>query len=544
MYFGWLFGSFVFWTAFVALATWYIVRRDDASTVAGLFLAGRKLTFPVIAGSLLLTDISAIELVGLNGDAFDYGLSVMCWEVMCVFVLVIFALFLLPRYLKSGITTIPELMELRFDRTTRVCCNLLLLFAYIFVFLPIVLYSGAQAINQIVDMKSLTGFSSDAAVLSFTVVVIGIIGALYAIKGGLKSVAVSDTLNGILLLGAGLLIPFLALKYVDADIFTALTTIRAEIPAHFNSIAGNDNPTPFPTLFCGVFLIHLFYWGGYQHIIQRTFAAKNLRHGQGGALMCAGLKILSPCYLVLPGIIAYYLFEHRGLQPGLKQIQAYGSLVRLVLPSWMTGFFAAAVLGAVLSTFNSVLNSCCTLFGVDLYRGIFRPNASDREVVRASSIFGWLIALGAILSAPLLAKYPSIFTYAKQMDGIYCIPLLALILTGLFNKKAPAVAAKTALALGLGSIVFEYFVAPHFGFSLAQKCGHLYYFLAIVFWAMVFLIWIWGIVSPRKEGAWIQRDAHAVDLRQWKYTVPAAAIMVAIVFALYFIFADFSVLAE
>ncbi|MCQ2380238.1 MAG: solute:sodium symporter family transporter [Victivallaceae bacterium] len=540
----WQFVAFVFWTALVALITWLATRRDDTSSVSGLFLAGRSLTYPVIAGSLLLTDISAIELVGLNGDAFDYGLSVMCWEVMCVIVLSILGVWLLPRYLKSGITTIPQMMELRFDRTTRIICDLILLGAYIMVFLPIVLYSGAQAINQIIDMKSLVGFSSDTATLWFTVIVIGVIGSIYAIWGGLRSVAVSDTLNGILLLTASFMVTFFGLRMIDPNVATAFARLRETLPEHFNSIGGYSSPTPFPTLFFGVFLIHLFYWSSYQHIVQRSFAARNMSHGQRGVLLCAGLKLLSPLYLVLPGIIAYYIFIKLGVRPEMRQIEAYGSLVRLVLPKWASGFFAAAVLGAVLSTFNSVLNSCCTLFGVDVYRCFIRPGAGEKETLRASVVFGWIVAVGAMLTAPMLARYPSIFTYAKQMDGIYSIPILAVILMGLWNRRAPAAAAKAALALGLGCLVFEYFVSNHLGFRLSAACGHLYYFLAIVFAGMCATIWIWGLVSPRKQGEWVQQDAGAVDLTPWRYTKPVALVCCLLVVLLYLAFADFSVLLK
>ena len=141
-------GSFVFFTALVAFITWLLTRREDVSSEQGFFLAGRNLTFPLIAGSLLLTNLSTEQLVGLNGDAFIAGLSVMVWEVMAVVALVVMAWFFLPRFLKSGITTIPQLLELRFDRQTQVICNLIFLAAYATILLPIVLYTGASGLLE------------------------------------------------------------------------------------------------------------------------------------------------------------------------------------------------------------------------------------------------------------------------------------------------------------------------------------------------------------------------------------------------------------
>lgn len=207
--------SFVFFTALVAFITWRMTRHDDHQHSTGFFLAGRSLTFPVIAGSLLMTNLSTEQMVGLNGAAFTDGLSVMAWEVVAVVALVAAALFFLPRFLKSGITTIPELLALRFDRTTQLIANVIFMVAYAVILLPSILYSGALGLIGLLDLHTLTGIESTQVLLVGTVIAVGVGGSIYALFGGLRSIAISDTLNGIGLLAGGMLIVYFGLNAVS-----------------------------------------------------------------------------------------------------------------------------------------------------------------------------------------------------------------------------------------------------------------------------------------------------------------------------------------
>ena len=212
--------SFLFFTMLVAVITYLVTRRDDHASSRGYFLAGRSLTFPVIAGSLLLTNLSTEQMVGLNGAAFMDGFCVMVWEVWCVIAMVTMALFFLPRYLKSGIATIPEYLEIRFDHQTRVFCNLIFLIAYVAILLPIILYTGATGMIGILDVGALTGIESPTTLLWSIVWMVGIIGSIYALWGGLRTVAISDTLNGIGLLIGGFLIAYFGLAYLGGRSMT------------------------------------------------------------------------------------------------------------------------------------------------------------------------------------------------------------------------------------------------------------------------------------------------------------------------------------
>lgn len=536
--------SFLFFTGLVAVVTWYLTRKDDHASTGGYFLAGRSLTFPLIAGSLLLTNLSTEQLVGLNGDAFKDGLCVMVWEVVCVVALVFMAWFFLPRFLKSGVATVPEYLEIRFDHQTQVITNIIFLVAYVGILLPVILYTGARGMIGIMDVESMLGnlpaqlgMKRETCALWLIVWMVGIIGSIYALFGGLRTVAVSDTLNGVGLLVGGFLITGFALAHLGGEggIAAGARTLANEQSARFNSVGGPESSVPFGTIFSGIFLLNLFYWTTNQQIIQRTFGASSLAEGQKGVLLTGALKLLGPFYLVIPGMIAFTLLAG---EKGVTTDTAYGLLVRKVLPGPLAGFFAAAMIGAILSSFNSALNSSCTLFSLGLYKNVLKPDATEAQVVRSGKIFGWIIAATAMCIAPLLAGSGSIFGYLQKMNGMYFIPIFAVVLVGMLSKRVPALAAKIALIAGFGAIAIGYFVPP---FDKVVESMHNYQFLGVVFSWLLVLMLVIGELRPR-ETEFVQQDVGAVDMTPWRHAKPVGLALILIVLAIYVTFADFSVL--
>ena len=215
--------SFALFTGLIAAITYMMTRDDDHASSDGYFLAGRRLTGPFIAGSLLLTNLSTEQMVGLNGAAFSDSFSVVAWEVIAVCALVLMGLFFLPRFLKSGVATVPQFLEERFDQGTRTITTLIFLIAYAVIVLPIILHTGARGLN---------GIQSELGMITFTVLLVGLIGTTYAIFGGLRTVAVSDTLNGIGLLIGGFLIVYFALQMVSGGegVFAGLGAISETHP--------------------------------------------------------------------------------------------------------------------------------------------------------------------------------------------------------------------------------------------------------------------------------------------------------------------------
>lgn len=504
--------SFIGFTLLVAIVSYIATRKTNESSADGYFLGGRSLTAGVIAASLLLTNLSTEQIVGLNGQSYSEGILVMAWETLAAIAMVITAAFLLPRYLKGGITTIPTFLERRYDKTTKSITSVLFLSGYVVVLLPIVLYSGALAINTMFNVPEVFGIS-DTTALWMTVWGIGIIGSIYAIFGGLKAVAISDTVNGIGLLIGGLMIPIFGLLAVgDGDISKGINTLTTEIPDKFNAIGDSSSSIPFATIFTGMMLVQLFYWGTNQAIIQRALGAKNLKEGQKGLLLAAFIKILGPLIVVLPGIIAFYLYGAEISKPD----EAYPTLVREVLPTYLVGFFAAVLFGAILSSFNSALNSSVTLFGVDLYKEYINKDADEKTVVKYGKLFGVGLAILAMCIAPLIANAPAgLFGYLQEVNGCYSIPILTIIVVGYLTKKVPALAAKIAILSGVILYTLSQFVLkPIVG---EEDYPHFLHVMAILFVFNVVLMLVIGKYYPRAI-AYKLKYTEQVNIDPWKYT--------------------------
>ncbi len=541
-----LIASFVGFTGLVALGTWLLTRKTEHSSRDGFFLAGRSLTFPFIAGSLLLTNLSTEQMVGLNGSAYSNGLAVMAWEVVAVAALVLMALLFLPKFLRTGVTTVPEYLERRFDHTTGLICNIIFLAAYVVILLPIILYTGAQGMIGILGLDEVLlklGVVSPYWQLFIVVTAVAVIGAFYALWGGLNSCAVSDTLNGIGLLIGGFMITYFAFVALGGDggFFSGLNIFMQEAgeAGKLNSIGPNGSEVPFFGLFTGIFLINVFYWCTNQQIIQRTLGAKSLAEGQKGVLLTALLKLIGPLYLVVPGLIAFVMaMEKFQLIQVPSSDQAYGALVAYVLPGPLQGFFAAVLLGAILSSFNSALNSTCTMFSLGIYQKMISPDASDLKVVKSGRQFGFIMTVICIFVAPLLVKAGGIFNYLQTMNALYFIPILAVVLVGMISRFVPAAAAKSALIVGVIAIAFGYFVEP---FNSVLTIMSQYHFVALVFIGLLVMMFVWGALFPRSS-AYQEVDVKATDLTPWRGTIWASLALLAIVIAIYWYFADFSVL--
>ncbi len=240
-------------------------------------------------------------MVGLNGAAFTDGLCVMVWEVVCVVALVFMAWFFLPRFLKSGVATVPQYLEIRFDHQTQVITNLIFLLAYVGILLPIILYTGATGMMGILDVPSMLGdlpdtigMDAETTALWLIVWIVGVIGSIYALFGGLRTVAVSDTLNGIGLFVGGFMITGFALSLLGGEggIAEGASIMLLQQRERFNSIGGAKSSVPFGSIFSGIFLLNLFYWTTNQQIIQRTLGASSLAEGQKGVLLTGALKLL------------------------------------------------------------------------------------------------------------------------------------------------------------------------------------------------------------------------------------------------------------
>lgn len=528
----WTIGSFIFFTALVGVISWYLTRNDNLDTNKGYFLAGRSLSGIVICGSLILTNLSAEQLVGLNGNGFSDGLSCMSWETTSGITLVILAMFMLPLYLKGGFTTVPEFIEKRFDKQTRNIVTFLFLFSLVLVTLPIVLYAGAIAMNSLFNVPELLGISYDQGLL-VVIVLSGIIGGIYAVFGGLKAVAVSDTINGIGLFIGGLLIPVLGLMALgDGSIFAGFDKLIVEYPQKMDAIGGEKSSTPFSTIFTGILLVNTFYWCTNQQIVQRTFAAKNLVEGQKGVLYAGFIKVFVPLILVIPGIIAFALYPDKITKPDM----AYAVLVNQVLPLPLVGFFGAVLLGAVLSSFNSALQSASTMFCINLYKPVFQPNISDKSLVRIGKIFGTLLVIFSIFIAPNIAKAPEgLYVFMRSIMGFFNIPILAVVVVGFCSRRIPAIGAKIAIIFFMVCYALYKFV-----FNIPVHYLHVYGFLFI---CCIVIMYVAGRIKPREE-AYVDYETKEVDLTPWKWASAVSALLVTTVIYVYTLFSKWGIVYQ
>ena len=515
--------TFFLFLTIVALYSYKKTKGISESGVEGFFLAGRGLSGYFIAGSLLLSNLSAEQLVGLNGNAYKFDISGMAWESTAAIATIAMAIFFLPRYLRRGITTMPQFLEERFDVNTRRMVSIMLLIGYAIMANPCSLYLGSITMDSMFSFHDSLNisYSWSIAILSLAM---GVVGGLYATAGGLKAVAVSDTISGVILLVAALLIPILGLVMLgDGSFLEGAKTLLRNNPAQLNAIGNSHSSVPFSTIFTGMLCANLFYWCTNQMIIQRTLGAKSLAESQKGVLLAGSIKLLVPVVMVLPGLIALNLFGN-SLSHGDF---AYPTLVKAVLPWWLIGMFAAAIFGTVISHFNSIINSSATLFVIDLY-GPLTGCKDEKKLVRVGKIASIAFSLVSIAIAPLLLNTPNgIFDLMRRFTGFYSIPIIAIILIGFLNRRVPAVAAKLTL-------VFHVVVYGIYTFSGLDKVlpVHYIHMMGILFIVEVAIMLIIGKIRPRTAYQPVFQPA-AIPMEKWRYANTASVMMLATLVSLY-----------
>lgn len=422
-------------TVAIAVMTYLHCRGKGHSKSTGnkeYFLAGGGLAWYFVAGSITLTNLSTDQLVGMNGQ--QMGLLAL-WEFSAVVGLFILAKVFLPVYYKFKCTTTTELLEMRYqNRNIRAVISVMFFMGSALIFCPAVIYSGSLFMQTMFDVD---------IPLMYIAVAFAAVGAMYAIFGGLRAVAVSDTYSGVLLLGMAILVVVLALNAIDYD-FSGIPAERLTL------IGDNNSPVPWHTLLTGMIFIQMFYWGTNQVITQRAMAAPSLKEAQKGVFAAAGIRIvIVPAIIVVPGIISYKLYGDIG-------DAAYGQIVGDLLPAWLSGIFAAAMAAAVLTTYNSNLNSATALYVCDIHEAYINKTPN---VARLS---GWVTAALTILSlllVPVYAQAESIIDLLQQLYGLLSMPILSIFVVGLCFKNVHANAAIFAVLFGVllyGLLSFDF----------------------------------------------------------------------------------------
>jgi SSS family solute:Na+ symporter len=518
--------SFLLVTIVVALISWYKTRKENLQTSAGLFFANRNLGFLVVGGALFFTNISAVQFIGENELVYTNNMSVMAWGLSSVLAMLLVSEFIMPVYLRSGISTTPDFLEERYDTGTKRFVSVIFLISYIVNLLPSVLYSGAVTFNGLFRVSEYLhiGYWQSIWILVW---LIGLIGCLYTVLGGLKAVAISDTVLGIGMFAGGILLPYAALKYLGhGSVGTGLDMLLAARRDHFNSIGGPHDAVPFPTIFTGMFLVNLYYWGTEQYIVQQALSSRSLAESQKGIAIASTGKIISPLLLNIPGLIAVQLYPHLH-----NTTEVFPRIVSDVCSPILTGYIAAITFGAALTTFNAGLNSSSTLFVLNLYKPFKarqQKPVSERQLIRISKRFEIMVCLLAMVIAPFIAfARQGLYTYIQMVSGLFSVPIFTILIVGLLHKRMPSIAAK----IGLTFFILTYAVSQ----LLPDTSLHFLHVLAILFVLTVLLMLIVAALYPRKE-PFVQQWNNVVDLQPWKRRHLYTVLLLLAVVALFVIF--------
>ena len=484
-------------TALIALTTYWFCRgkREVTDSSKDYFLAGGELKWYFVAGSITLTNLSTDQLIGMNGDQMAL---LAWWELSAVIGLIMLCFLFIPVYYKYKCTTTTELLERRYnDPHIRALISILFLAGNVFIFLPAILYGGSLFMIQMFDLEGFNpagigDWANENNIKDYMVypvaIIIAFIGAAYAIFGGLRAIAISDTFSGILLLTLALTVVGLALKEIGWD-FSGIPESRTTL------IGEKGSPIPFGTLFTGMIFIQMFYWSTNQTITQRAMASPSVKEAQKGILAAAAIRLLIvPPIIVLPGIISFKLYGE------IPDNKAYGMIVADLLPDALNGAFAAAILAAVLTSFNSILNASAALWVCDIHKTYISKEPNIRKL---SFVVSAVMVLLAFIMVPIFIQAESLIGLVQKLYGLLSMPILSAFIVGLLFKNVNAKAVFAGVLIGVTLYAFFTFVWPVF----PSNDGVFIHYMAITLITSVISAMIINHFIFKQKAVW---DAHNV----------------------------------
>ncbi len=418
------------------------VKKDSKD----YFLASKALPWWAVGASLIASNISAEQFIGMSGSGFAIGMGIASYEFMAALTLIIVAMFFLPIYLHRGIYTMPQFLEQRFDKRVKTVMAIFWLLVFIFVNLTSILYLGALAVKNMMGVDLIWGIIGLAA-----------FSALYSIYGGLKAVAWTDVIQVVFLIGGGLVTTYVAFRMLGGgDVMNGVQELAAKASDKFDMILDKSHPSykelpGLSVLIGGLWVANLYYWGCNQYIIQRALASKSIDQAQKGLVFAGFLKILLPLIVVIPGIICYVMVQDGMIDDIGKPDNAYPVLLSMV-PVGIRGLAFAALVAAIVSSLASMMNSISSIFTMDVYKSYIDKNVSEQKMV---SVGRWTSVVALIIAcviAPVLSNLDQAFQYIQEFTGFVSPGALAIFLAGFFYKKATA---NGALAAAFGTFVFS-----------------------------------------------------------------------------------------
>ncbi|RQO75218.1 sodium:solute symporter [Pedobacter sp. KBW06] len=430
-------------------------RKSKANAAGEYFLAGKTLKWPAIGLALFATNISTVHLVSLAQSGFDTGLLNGNFEWMAAFTLILLSLFFVPFYIKSGVTTLPDFLEKRYDRSSRDWLAVISVVSAIIIHIAFSMLAGG------IVLKTLFGLN-----MYVSVIVICLITAIYTIIGGLKAVVVTESIQTVVLLTGAFIISYAAYHKMGGwEPMTEVLKSKGEMDKlSMLRPHGDASGMPWYTVFLGYPILGIWYWCADQTIVQRVLGAKDENHARVGPLFCGFIKILPVFIFVLPGLFAYTLVQSGHLDVSSLGLDAKGHvnskgiytlMITQLLPSGLVGVLVAALLSGLMSQVSGALNSISTMVSYDMYQR-YRPEASDKQLIWIGKISAGIALVFSLGLLPLLDQYESIFSGINDIIAHIAPPITCVFLLGVFWKGASAESAKLTLWIGsvLGGVVF------------------------------------------------------------------------------------------
>ncbi|MBM3493754.1 MAG: sodium/solute symporter [Armatimonadetes bacterium] len=422
----------------IVIALGYAASRRGATTKRDYFLAGDKLPWWMVGGSIVAANVSSHHFVGVMGVAYTRGFVAMTieWGAILVGFNALLWVFL-PFYLRNGFYTMPEFLERRFGSAARSSYAALILLTYVFVEVSAVLYLGALAIHALLGVPIL-----------WSIVGMAVFTGIYTIAGGLRAVVWTEMLQLGVLLAGGIALSIATIRAVGGwgEVMATSSDWHLLLPA-------NDADFPWTMFLGGIVCISVFYCAANQFIVQRTLAAKDEWHARMGVVFTDYLKFLMPLIIIVPGLVAPTLF------PNLeKGDMVFPTLVRHLLPAGLVGLVMAGLIAAIMSHISGAVNSCTTIATVDLYLRYFRKGASDREAILFGKVAGAVfMAFGVVWAATLIAHSEKpVFIYLLNAYGYFTPGIATMFLLGILWRRTTHAGALTAGALTIPlSVVLE-----------------------------------------------------------------------------------------
>lgn len=429
---------------------WWALRHGKSQDSESYFLAGRKMTWPVVGLSLFAASVSSSTLMGHSGEGFISGIAVFNYNWVSIIVMVFFLIFFLPFYLRSGIYTMPEFLERRFDRRSRVYFSLVTIVGNVFLDAAAALYTGALIIKMIIP----------EADLMWIIIVMGLVAGSYTIIGGLSSAVNADFIQALILIVGSSILVFFAFDEIGGwsefyNKFNDGVWLRLTRPM--------DDPTvPWLGMILGIPILGFYFWCNNQVMVQRVLSARSINQGRKGVLFVGFLYLFTLFIFIMPGLIGrginlfgvenlpHQLIDGLGLktQYGINTDEVYPRLILELLPVALIGLILATMVSALTSTLSATISSASTLFTMDFYKKI-RPDADSKSLVKVGRVTALTVLILAMMWAPFIQKFDSLVAYYQEVISYLAPPVVGAFFIGLFWKRSNANGAFFSLISGL-----------------------------------------------------------------------------------------------